>query len=206
MLDMTIRKNNLPPVLKQEYLELVSSWLLQEWAATQDDLVRDTDTSYTRGTTRFGRQQRRFWLEYLSGKHPWLQVMNNSLDIVFNINGIPCRFSNDNAESPKKRAVTQVHQHQIMFLEEAEPGEAARFVFVLDPGFDEASEPTVVLLGFSASGEEVCRWMGGGVVRRLGEANASVPSAVELPRPSVTAKRRPDGMGKGDDSAASAWP
>ena len=94
--------DSLPAGLKQEYLELVVSWLLEEWRATEDDLVRETDTPYTRGTTRFGRQQKRFWLEYQSGEHPWLRVLNNSLDIVFEINGIPCRFSNDNVDSPKE--------------------------------------------------------------------------------------------------------
>ena len=194
----------LPPELKGEYLRLVATWLLDEWYATEDDLVRDTDTPYTRGTTRFGRQQKRFWLEYLSGKHPWLHVLNNSLDIVFEISGIPCRFTNDNAESPKKRAVVEVHQHQIPFLEDAEPGHAARFVFVLDPGIDESSEPRVVLLGFSAGGEEVCRWTSGGVVRRMGEASPSAPHAVELPKPSVALKRKRDD--EGDNAVASAGP
>ncbi|NMG48994.1 hypothetical protein GO613_12870 [Azoarcus communis] len=193
--------DRLPHELKEEHLELVASWLLDEWRATEDDLVRDTDTPYTRGTTRFGRQQKRFWLEHLSGKHPWLRVLNNSLDIVFEINGIPCRFSNDNAEAPKKRAVLEVHQHQIQFLEEADSGEAARFVFVIDCGFDESSEPGIVLLGFSASGEEVCRWTSGGVVRTLGEASHSAPAPIELPRPSIAPKRK---LGdEGDDAFAS---
>lgn len=195
---------SLPSGLKETYLELVAAWLLEEWYATEDDLVRDTDTPYTRGTTRFGRQQKRFWLEYLSGRHAWLRVLNNSLDIVFEINGIPCRFSNDNVESPKKRAVVEVHQHQISFLEDAEPGDAARFVFVLDPGIDESSEPRVVLLGFSAGGEEVCRWTSGGVVRRMGEASPSIPPAVELPKPSIAPKRKRDD--EGDDAVASAGP
>lgn len=197
-------KGNLPSRFKEEYLQLVATWLLDEWYATEDDLVRDTDTPYTRGTTRFGRQQKRFWLEYLSGKHPWLRVLNNSLDIVFEISGIPCRFSNDNAESPKKRAVFEVHQHQIPFLEDAEPGNAARFVFILDPGMDESSAPRVVLLGFSAGGDEVCRWTSGGAVRRLGEASPSIPSAVELPKPNVAPKRKRDD--KDDDAVASAGP
>lgn len=202
MTDLVSPDSKLPPVLQERHLELVASWLLEEWAATEDDLVRDTDTSYTRGTTRFGRQQKRFWLEALSGRHPWLRVLNNSLDIVFEIQGIPCRFSNDNAESPRKRAVVQVHQHQMMFLEEAEPGDAARFVFVLDCGFDESSEPRVVLLGFSAAGQEVCRWTSGGKLRRIGVATASLPAAVDLPRPRVTPKRQRDG--EGSPAAASA--
>lgn len=196
------RNGSLPAEMKEEYLRLVASWLLEEWYATEDDLVRDTDTPYTRGTARFGRQQKRFWLEYQSGKHKWLRVLNNSLDIVFEINGIPCRFSNDSVDSPKKRAVVEVHQHQISFLEEAQPGEAARFVFVLDPGISESSEPRVVLLGFSSGGEEVVRWTSGGVVRRIGEASPSVPPAVELPKPSVAPKRKRDD--EGDEAVASA--
>jgi len=176
---------------------LVASWLLEEWRATEDDLVRDTDTSYTRGTTRFGRQQSRFWLEYRSGRHPWLRVLNNTLDLVFEVAGIPCRFSNDSIESPKKRAVVEVHQHQIQFLEEADPGHAARFVFVLDHGLDESSDPRVVLLGFTAGGEVVSRWESGGALQRLGIAGASVPAAVELPKPSVGVKRQRDDEGDG---------
>lgn len=166
--------------------------------------MRDTDTAYTRGTTRFGRQQKRFWLEHLSGKYPWLRVLNNSLDIVFEVSSIPCRFSNDSAESPKKRAVVEVHQHQIQFLEETEPGEAARFVFVIDCGLDESSEPRVVLLGFSASGEEICRWTSGRVVRRIGEASPSMPAPVELPKPNIAPKRQRDD--EGDDATASVGP
>jgi hypothetical protein len=192
----------LPSGLRPEFLELVASWLLDEWRATEDDLVRDTDTPYTRGTTRFGRQQKRFWLEYLSGKHPWLRVLNNSLDLVFEISGIPCRFSNDNIESPKKRAVTEVHLHQMSFLEVAEPGEPARFVFVIDCGIDEASEPRVVFLGFSATGQEVLRWTSGGVLRRIGEAVPSMPAPVELPKPPVTPKRKRDD--DGDEVSAAA--
>lgn len=195
---ISLSSARLPAELKEEYLELVASWLLDEWRATEDDLVRETDTPYTRGTTRFGRQQSRFWLEYRSGRHPWLHVLNNTLDLVFEIGGIPCRFSNDSAESPKKRAVVEVHQHQIQFLEDAEPGQAARFVFVLDHGFDESSDPRVVLLGFSAGGEVVCRWESGGVVRNLGDASSSVPVAVELPKPSIAPKRQRDELGSED--------
>lgn len=179
-----------PPSLKEEYLNLVASWLLEEWYATEDDLVRDTDTPYTRGTTRFGRQKQRISNEYLSGRHPWLRVENNGLDLVFSIVEIPCRFSNDNADAPKKRAVLEVHPFQMRLIEDAEPGEAARFVFVIDQGIEEVDEPHVLLLGFSASGEEVCRWRSGGVLRRLGLATASMPEPVAIGKPVVTPKQR----------------
>lgn len=193
--------DRLPRGLKVECLDLVASWLLEEWRATEDDLVRDTDTAYTRGTTRFGRQQKRFWLEYQSGKHPWLRVLNTTLDTVIEINGIPCRFSNDNAESPRKRAVLEVHQHQIPFLEESDVGEAARFVFVIDGEFDPSSDPRVVLLGFSASNVEVCRWTSGEGVRSVGLATAEFPVPIELPKPSVVPKRK-NNVSDSDDAAS----
>lgn len=192
--------SNLPAPLKDEYLTLVASWLLEEWYATEDDLVRDTDNPYTIGTTRFGRQKQRISNEYLSRRHPWLCVENNGLDIVFSVNGIPCRFSNDNADAPKKRAVLEVHPFQMSLIEEAKPGEAARFVFVIDQGFGEIDEPRVLLLGFSASGQEVCRWRSGGILRKLAETKTDLLAPIEIQKPVITPKRRD----QDDDAAASA--
>lgn len=191
--------SGLPASFKDEYLNLIASWLLEEWRNTEDDMVRETDNAYTRGTARFGRQKQRISIECLSGRYPWLRVQNNSSDLVFSIVDIPCRFSNDNADAPKKRATLEVHPLQMSLIEETAPGEAARFVFVLDRGFDEASEPRVMLLGFSGSGQEVCRWTSGGVVRTLSEAKPSLPAPVQISKPSVTPKKRP----ADDDAAAS---
>lgn len=197
-----LKPSGLPSSLKEEYLNLIANWLLEEWRNTEDDLVRDTDNPYTRGTTKFGRQKQRITNEYLSGRYPWLRVENNGLDIVFSIMDIPCRFSNDNADSPKKRAVLEVHPFQMPLIEEAEPGEAGRFVFVIDQGMDETSEPRVLLLGFSAAGEEVCRWRSGGVLRTLGEAKPSMPAPVEISKPIISPKRRV----AVEDAEASAGP
>lgn len=182
--------SNLPSCLKEEYLSLVASWLLEEWYATEDDLVRETDSAYTRGTTRFGRQKQRISNEHVSGRYPWLGIENNGLDLVFTIVHVPCRFSNDNPDAPKKRAVLEVHQLQLRLVEDAEPGEAARFVFVIDQGIDGTAEPRVLLLGFSASGDEVCRWSSDVSVRAIGEATPSTPAPVEVKKPIVTPKRR----------------
>jgi hypothetical protein len=192
-------QSSLPSSLKEEYLNLVATWLLEEWYATEDDMVRDTDNSYTRGTTRFGRQRQRISNEYISGKHPWLRVENNGLDLVFSVVDIPCRFSNDNADAPKKRAVLEVHPFQMRLIEDTELGQAARFVFVIDQGIDEAGDPRVLLLGFSAANEEVYRWRSGGVLRVLGEATPSLPAPVEIEKPIITPKRR-----DADDDAATA--
>jgi hypothetical protein len=88
-------------------------------------------------------------------------------------------------------------------LAEAESGEAARFVFVIDCGPDESSEPLVVLLGFSSASEVVCRWTSGEIVRRMGEATLSLPAPVEVPKPRISPKQRRDGE---DEAVASAGP
>ena len=199
---LTHKAPSLPSQLKEEYLNLVASWFLEEWRNTEDDMVRETDTPYTRGTARFGRQKQRITLEYLSCRHSWLGLENNGLDIVFSIAGIPCRFSNDNPDAPKKRAVLEVHPFQMSLLEVAEPGEAARFVFVIDQGMDESSEPRVLFLGFSTSGEEVSRWRSGTVTRHLGNAKETLPAPVEISKPVIKPKQRI----ADNDAEASAGP
>lgn len=193
----------LPPQLKEEYLQLIASWLLEEALTTEDDLYRETDNAYTRGSTRFGRQRQRILNEHLSGRHPWLKMMNSGQDIVFSIHDIPCRFSNDDPDAPKKRAVLETHIYQMQLLEEAAAGEAARFVFVIDRGPDESADPRVVLLGFSNSDEVVCRWFSKAGVRAIGVAAPSLPKPVELPKPQVAVKQRRADAG---DDMASAGP
>ena len=192
-----------PLAMKDEYLRLIASWLLEEALSTEDDLYRNTDNAYTRGSTRFGRQRQRILNEYLSGCHPWLKVMNGGQDIVFSIHDIPCRFSNDDPDAPKKRAVLETHLYQMQLLEQAEAGEPARFVFVIDRGPTEDADPRVVLLGFSNSDEVVCRWFSSPDVRAIGIATPSLPEAVELPKPLLAIKQRRAGAG---DDLASAGP
>lgn len=203
MLVLKSSVDQLPKQFREEYLQLIASWLLEEYAATEDDLIRDTDNAYTRGSTRFGRQRQRIMNAHLSGKYPWLKVMNGGQDLVFSIHDIPCRFSNDDPDAPKKRAVVETHLFQMPLLEEAEPGAPARFVFVTDCGVDESADPQVVLLGFSSSGQEVCRWASSRIIRHIGEAVPSLPEAVALPKPAVAPKVRSVDI---DADAASAGP
>lgn len=187
--------DKLPKQMKIEYLQLIAHWLLDEALATEDDLYRNTDNAYTRGSARFGRQRQRIINESLSGNYSWLKVMNGGQDIVFSIHDIPCRFSNDNPDAPKKRAVLETHLFQMSLLEEAEPGEAARFVFVIDRGLDDLAAPRAVLLGFSNSGDVVCRWQSAAAVRTIGLAAPSRPEAVELPKPQIALKQRRNDTG-----------
>ena len=197
--NMPLKKpSDFQPALKDEYLTQVAQWLLEEWYATEDDLIRDTDTSYTRGTTRFGRQLQRITNENFSRRHKCLSINNAGLDLVFSIGGVPCRFSNDSVEAPTKRAVLEVHRYQMSLIEDSEPGAAVRFCFVIDQGFGESLEPRVELLGFSEAGNVVCSWQSVSSVRTLVDVKAAPAEPVEITKPIVTPKRK-DGDKEADD-------
>jgi hypothetical protein len=198
------KPSDFQPVLRDELLATVAGWLMDEWSATEDDLVRETDSAYTRGTTCFGRQRQRILKEYLSNAHPWLGIENSANDLVFSIGGVPCRFSNDSLTAPTKRAVLEAHRFQLPLIEDAEPGQAVRFCFVVDRGIDERGEPRIELLGFTATDELVCRWRSATPVRTLMPAKADLPPPVEIAKPVIVPKRRD--VGGGGETAASAGP
>jgi len=187
---LTSKPSDFQPSLKDEYLSQVAKWLLDEWYATEDDLTRETDGPYTRGTTRFGRQKQRITNEFLNGTHTWLGLENGGNDLVFTIGGIPCRFTNDSATTPTKKAVLETHRYQMPLLEEAEPNHAARFCFVVDSDGGEDREPKVSLLGYSATSMLVCQWQSASNVRTLANIRPELPEAVEIAKPVVVPKRR----------------
>jgi hypothetical protein len=179
--------------LTADRLAQVSKWLLEELFATEDDLNRDTDGGYTRGCTTFGRQRSRIIAEAIRGRNHWLGISNNGNDLVFTIEGVPCRFSNDDPTNPSKDAVLIANRYQQDFLEFATKGEPARFCFVIDRGFSEAGDHKVAFLGFSPSNEIVCKWESDSMRTLRLEASESKIQPVEIAKPQVTPKRRDEG-------------
>lgn len=191
------------PQLSDARLAIVAEMLLDELYATETDLVRDTDSGYTRGCTTFGRQRARLVSEALSGKYPWLELRTGANDVVFTIEGVPCRFSNDDSRSPSKDAVLSVSRYQADFLEFASQGEPGRFCFVIDRGYSEDQEPRVVFMGFSPSGAVVCQWESHAVrtLRRVDEG--ALLKSVELAKPEVKLKQSAATLNEGGDLSAS---
>lgn len=178
-----------------ERLALISSWLLDELYATEDDLVRDTDNRYTRGCTAFMRQRNRILKEVASGGYPWLGVRNNGNDLVFTVDGIPCRYSNDDPDNPTKDAVTMAGRHQASFLDFEDSGRPSRFCFVVDRGYEGFSDPRVEFLGFNAYGTLMCQWVSNSV-RTLHAVNApALVAAVPVEKPQLAPKRRASDTG-----------
>lgn len=179
--------------LSTDRLVLVSKWLLEELFATEDDLNRDTDGGYTRGCTTFGRQRSRIIAEATRGQYDWLGISNNGNDLVFTIDGVPCRFSNDDPSNPSKDAVLIANRYQLDFLEFAEEGNPARFCFVIDRGVSETSDPKVVFLGFTPTNEIVCKWESDSMRMLRLETGDNAVQPVPVAKPQVTPKRRDDG-------------
>lgn len=187
------------PELTSDRLQVVSSWLLEELYATEDDLSRPTDSGYTRGCTTFGRQRNRILAEAVAGKHTWMGLANSNNDTVFTIGGVPCRFSNDDPANPSKDAVLTANRYQMDFLEFASKGEPGRFCFIVDRGQDGTAEPRVEFLGFTPSGEVACRWVSDKIrVLRL-EGEQPLAPTVPVSKPQIAPKRRDEG-----DAAAEA--
>lgn len=165
-------------------LATIAAFLMEEWYATEDDLTRSTDSRYTRGCTAFGRMRDRIILEAQSKLHGWLEIASPTLDLVFQIGRVPCRFATDDVECPRKPAVREVGRFQRTFFDEVDGGMPCRYVFILDRGIADGEEPRVVLHGYGVSGELLCEWESD-VVPHLQTVDTFYPPAVELDKPHV---------------------
>lgn len=107
---------------------------------------------------------------------------------MFAIDSIPCRFSNDDPDSPSKDAVILANRHQVSFFEDFDRGVPKRFCFVVDRGATENEDARVVFLGFDENNVLRCRWTSDSV-RTLQVVEPTVPDAAQLPKPIVGPKR-----------------
>jgi hypothetical protein len=178
------------PDLTHDRLEIVASALLDEFLKTVDDLSSDADDNYTRGCASFGRQKNRIKQLALAGTYPWLQLMNSTNDLVFKIGGVPCRFSSDDPNSPKKDAILTFNHYQASFFDEIESDDKpCRYCFIVDTKSIDDMEPSVVFVGFDATGNAKCQWESGAIRTFQTVGSPSTPKAVEITKPSVKPKQ-----------------
>jgi hypothetical protein len=183
--------SQLLPKLLSVHLQTVAGWLIEELYATADDLVRFTDTPYTKGCTTFGRQLSRIKAEAISGKHDWLSLASTGNDLVFTINGIPCRFSNDDPSNPSKEAVLSANRYQLSLMEQVSEELPVRLCFVIDRGRSETEDARVEFLGFSNDDQLRCRWVSDAlrVQGVIAQTLLPLPAPVPVARPHVAPKR-----------------
>jgi hypothetical protein len=179
------------PDLTADRLQTVANWLLDELQATEDDLVRATDTRWTKGCTTFGRQHSRVVAEWQSRRHPWLGMLDTSKALVFTIGEVPCRFSNDDPDNPSKKAVLEINPYQRAFAEFFSAELPVRYCFVVDRGMNGLADPYVVLHGLTEDNQVVCRWVSDAVTAFRVEAGIQ-PAAVDIPKRTLSPKQLGD--------------
>ncbi|WP_175787256.1 hypothetical protein [Burkholderia anthina] len=174
--------------LRSDRLEIVADILIAEHFTTATDLQSDFDDGYTRGCTRFGRQKNRLKSVALSGQYEWLQLRHAGNDLVFTIDGIPCRFATDDPANPTKPAVLDATPIQQSFFDEVETGNPCKFCFILDGGYAEADDPRVVFVGEDMQGVVKCKWTSDGM-KTLHAVSANTPPAKDVGKAHVGPKR-----------------
>lgn len=175
--------------LTHDRLTIVAEILLDEFFKTVDDLSSDADDNYTRGCASFGRQKNRIKQLALARTYPWLQIMNSTNDLVFKIGGVPCRFSSDDPNSPKKNAILTFNRYQASFFDEIESDDKpCRYCFIVDTKGIDDMEPSVVFVGYDATGVAKCQWESGAIRTLHNVSAASIPTAVEIGKPAVKPK------------------
>ncbi|AVA37187.1 hypothetical protein [Cupriavidus metallidurans] len=176
------------PALCGDRLEIIANILIDEHFTTLNDLQNEFDDGYSRGTTRFARQKNRLKAIALSGQYDWLQLLHAGNDLVFTIEGIPCRFATDDPVNPTKPAVLDATPIQQSFFDEVENGEPCKFCFILDGGYAEADDPRVVFIGEDLMGVAKCRWTSDGT-KALHAISANTPPAKDIGKAPVGPKR-----------------
>lgn len=175
--------------LTHDRLSIIAKILLDEYYKTLDDLSSDADDNYTRGCTSFGRQKNRIMLLALDNTYPWLQLMNSANDLVFKIGSVPCRFTNDDPNNPKKKAILIANSYQRSFFDDIETDEApCRYCFIIDRGVDD-TEPSVVFIGFDSKDVARCKWESGEIRTFYNVNTFDIPEAVDVGKPAVKLKK-----------------
>ncbi|MGY4726915.1 hypothetical protein [Burkholderia pyrrocinia] len=174
--------------LDSDRLGIIADILIAEHFATETDLQSEFDDGYTRGCTRFGRQKNRLRSVALSGQYEWLELRHGGNDLVFTIDGIPCRFATDDPANPTKPAVLAATPVQQSFFDEVEDGDPCKFCFILDGGYAESDDPRVVFIGEDFRGTVKCRWMSDGM-RALHSVSVDTPPAKDVGKAPVGPKR-----------------
>ena len=176
------------PSLSSDRLAIIADILISEHFSTATALQSEFDDGYTRGCTRFGRQRNRLKSVALSGQYEWLQLLHAGNDLVFTIDGIPCRFTADDPANPTKPAVLDATPMQQGFFDEVESGMPCKFCFILDGGYAEADDPRVVFVGEDIARTVKCRWVSDGT-KSLHLVAAKTPPAKDVGKARVEPKR-----------------
>lgn len=169
--------------LTVDRLNVIAEALLDVFYDVQKELDTDLDSSYTRGTTTFGRQKNKLIQLCQDKKYPWLDLRNTSNDLTCAIGGIPFRFFTDDHEKPQKPGFWKRNEQDNLFPNDED--EPIYWRFVLEKPLSDEDEAAVYFLGANSNQVSVCEWKYEESVRVFKTVDNTRPDAVDTPEPSV---------------------
>lgn len=172
-------------------LNLIAKALLDVYYDVQVELDTDLDSSYTRGTTTFGRQKSKLIQMGQDPSIPWLDLRNTSNDLTCTIGEIPFRFFRDDHSSPKKKGFWKRNEQDNLFPNEE--GEPIYWRFVIEKPLTEDDDASVYFLGADVNQVTVCEWKYEESVRVLTSVDSRRPDPVETPEPQVGLPKQDQG-------------
>jgi hypothetical protein len=146
------------------------------------------DTAWTLGVRAFEFVRIRILRSADSGEHPWLGIIDRTLQLIFKIGEVPVRIYKGDADEPTGRTLRQGHselrQLSLLFGEEDEGGDLA-YRFAIETDID-GSALAVKFVGLRGE-NAVLNWDVplAGVSQTTGAVGRQATASVDLPAPSV---------------------
>ena len=188
---MTKKPWDYPSDLTAERLTLIARLIIQ---GRKDALDRhDTsigDDAWTLGCKAFAYGKFRIVEADETDTHPWLRIVDSSMQFVFTIGAVPVRFYHGTADEPNQRTLRQsfpeLRQLDLGFESEDE-GRDLAYRFAVETDID-GSVLRVIFVGLRGE-DSVLNWEVpiSAEVRTLHIARSEPAPGVELPPPSVQA-------------------
>jgi hypothetical protein len=150
--------------------------------------VEAGDTPWTLGTCAFEFGRQRILRSAASGEQPWLQVIDNSLKLIFQIGEVPIRFYRGEPDEPTNRTLHQsfleLQQTSFIFADKGE-GADLLYRFAVETDFD-GSVLAITFVGLRGK-QPVFSWNVPfeEYSDRVGAVGRPASAPVELPPPDV---------------------
>ena len=166
----------LKPQLSQDRLVVLAEQFREIYYAVESLLTTEDDCNFCRGTLFFGRARQRMINLALSGRYPWLDLLNSAMDVTLTIDGLPFRFFRDDFEMPKKRGFWRRNGADRLFSPVGD--EPVIFRFIVQRPYSDQEELEIYFVGYNEVQELVCEWKYGSVAAPFGLGDP-LPQAVE---------------------------
>jgi len=157
---VTEHPSHFEPRLLPDYVDRFCQEVADVAYGALEDSNSPYDTSYTRGTMLFGRQQGLCQVLAADKSMPWLQLRNATLDFTVSLNDVLLQIVTDNPLDIKKGyriKPNPLEQHQLSLFEKS-PEICTWRVYVSSNNDTELPKVEVAVVGFDTNHNVICLW------------------------------------------------